>query len=360
MENATVDIGTRLRELREEKGLSVEEIAQNIKVPAKILFRIEAGQLDNLPHPVYARSFIKTYGQALGMDSEELNARLDSLFDIKQEIEPSSVYTPVEEPSPSWKGPLLVVILACIVAGAAWLLYDNVLRRVELGPITENLMNRGEALISGAGKDDQKDASVEFSQAPSNMTASRSVPDSDEAKAEIADETETDAALERSDPRPEMGPVPETPASLSSANAPMAEVPATADDPFGANRPITNASSIMRPGTEQPALSSEPETVEPAEPLKNESAAEPAPKPAGARHEVTVSATAADCWIRVTGPGMEKKDVMLRKGQSVTLPYSQEMTMRLGNIFGVAITHDGREVPFSKDGAPVRTLNFPL
>lgn len=360
MENATVDIGVRLRELREEKGLSVEEIAQNIKIPARTLLQIEAGEVDNLPHPVYARSFIKTYGRALGMNPEELAAGVDALFDIKQEIEPSSVYTPVDEPSFSWKGPLLAIILVCIVAGAGWFLYATVFKNGELGSLTENLMSRGEAFISGAKNDGADAPTVEFSQAPSTSQQSNSdSSDKNAGRTENVDDTEQDEALKQAPVQPDMGPVPGIPSSHNSETAPETRSSAASTEPFGANKPITNAAPGAPSIAEQPgansAESADAENTESAAPENTSSALA-----AGAAHEVVVTANTADCWIRVTGPGMERKDVMVRKGQSVTLPYAQEMTMRLGNIFGVTITHDGQEVPFSRDGAPVRTLNFPL
>ncbi len=359
MENATVDIGTRLRELREKKGLSIGEVAQNIKVPARTLSLIEDGQFDALPHPVYARSFVKSYARALGMDPEKVDAELDSLFDIQQEIEPSSVYTPVEEPSSSLKGFVRTVVFVCIVAGAAWLIYDNVFKGKELGALTEDLVSRGKALFSDEKKNNSEGSSVEFSYAPAGETSQENDSVPNEITEKLKKAEEHDASLDQAPPLPDMGSIPEASAPADFAVAPQRNAP-MGSDPLEANRPITSQPSLP------PSLPIAASQVEqspapaPAEPEENEPLLESLPPRSDAGHEVVVSANTADCWIRATGPGMEKKDILLRKGQSVTLPYDQELTLRLGNIFGVTIMHDGQEVPYSKEGAPVRTLNFPL
>ena len=360
MENATVDIGTRLRELREKKGLSIEEVAQNIKVPARTLSLIEAGQFDALPHPVYARSFIKSYARALGMDLEKVDAELDSLFDIPQEIEPSLVYTPVEEPSSSLKGFVRTVIFVCIVAGAAWLLYDNVFKGKELSSLTEDLVSRGEAFFSDENEKNSEESPVEFSHAPAGETSRENgvVPNEDAERMKKAEEH--DAVPDQAPPLPDMGPIPEASAPAGSVAAPRGNAPMGRNDPLGANRPITSQPFSPPPAPIAASQVEQSPSPAPAEPEESEPLLESLPPRSEAGHKVVVSANTADCWIRATGPGMEKKDILLRKGQSVTLPYAQEMTLRLGNIFGVSIMHDGQAVPYSKEGAPVRTLNFPL
>ena len=53
------ELGAQLREERVGQGLMVEDVAARLKIPARILRAIEEGQIDDLPHTVYTRGFIK-------------------------------------------------------------------------------------------------------------------------------------------------------------------------------------------------------------------------------------------------------------------------------------------------------------
>ena len=68
-------VGTSLRQLREAKSLSVEEISRATRVPASSVERIEADRFDELPGEVFVRGFLKAYARALGVPAEEVLAR---------------------------------------------------------------------------------------------------------------------------------------------------------------------------------------------------------------------------------------------------------------------------------------------
>jgi cytoskeleton protein RodZ len=61
-----------LKKIREEKGLSFEDLYQRTRVRAIYLQAIENKEFHTLPLPVYAKNFIKIYAGALGIDSEPL------------------------------------------------------------------------------------------------------------------------------------------------------------------------------------------------------------------------------------------------------------------------------------------------
>src|SRR5699024_3547289 len=67
-----MQIGERLREAREEKGLSLEDIQQKTKIQSRYLQAIEEDNLDDLPGKFYARAFIKEYALAVDLDPSEV------------------------------------------------------------------------------------------------------------------------------------------------------------------------------------------------------------------------------------------------------------------------------------------------
>jgi cytoskeletal protein RodZ len=66
------DIGSILREARMRDRIDISEVEAQTKIRAKYLRAIENEEWDLLPGPVYVKSFLRTYGDYLGLDSRML------------------------------------------------------------------------------------------------------------------------------------------------------------------------------------------------------------------------------------------------------------------------------------------------
>jgi cytoskeleton protein RodZ len=66
------DIGARLREARMRAKIDINEVEVRTKIRAKYLRAMENDEWDLLPGEVYARSFLRTYGEFLGLDTRQL------------------------------------------------------------------------------------------------------------------------------------------------------------------------------------------------------------------------------------------------------------------------------------------------
>ncbi|AIF43694.1 RodZ domain-containing protein [Virgibacillus sp. SK37] len=75
-----MEVGSRLKEARETKGLSLDSLQETTKIQKRYLKAIEDGNLHILPGKFYARAFIKEYANAVGIDPAEL------LQEYKEEI----------------------------------------------------------------------------------------------------------------------------------------------------------------------------------------------------------------------------------------------------------------------------------
>jgi len=64
-------VGTYLRDLRQRKGVSLEEISRTTRVAQRYLESIEADAFEALPSRVFTRGFIRAYCQALGESPDE-------------------------------------------------------------------------------------------------------------------------------------------------------------------------------------------------------------------------------------------------------------------------------------------------
>jgi cytoskeletal protein RodZ len=65
-------IGERLRNAREAKGLSLRAVADVTRIRTIYLEALEEERFDQLPGAVYARGFLRTYADALGLDPDRL------------------------------------------------------------------------------------------------------------------------------------------------------------------------------------------------------------------------------------------------------------------------------------------------
>ena len=111
-----VELGEILRRTRESKGLSVEEVVKDTKIPRGHILAIESGNIEKLPGKVFARYFIKEYLNYIGL--KELWPRYDALIALGENVEISQVlgtYTPPPKgfraASKWWVYAILIVLL---------------------------------------------------------------------------------------------------------------------------------------------------------------------------------------------------------------------------------------------------------
>nr|WP_170007346.1 helix-turn-helix domain-containing protein [Bacillus fonticola] len=66
------ELGNRLKEAREEKGYSLEDLQGKTKIQKRYLKGIEEGNYSGMPGQFYVRAFIKQYAEAVGLDPDEI------------------------------------------------------------------------------------------------------------------------------------------------------------------------------------------------------------------------------------------------------------------------------------------------
>jgi cytoskeletal protein RodZ len=66
------ELGNILKEAREAKGLSLDELQSITKIQKRYLLGIEEGNYSMMPGKFYVRAFIKQYAEAVGLDPEQL------------------------------------------------------------------------------------------------------------------------------------------------------------------------------------------------------------------------------------------------------------------------------------------------
>lgn len=369
-----IEIGDRLKTERKRRNLSMEQVMADTKLSRSNLEAMEAGDFNRLPHPVYAKGFVKNYANYLGLDGEELASYLDELIPgQKQEAEREGVESfdspeirSVKEGKKSWPSIVLLLLLAAAMVGLVF--YFN-------SGGTEQPATHGQA-----------PASQEHAAAPSNQPGA---PVSEQAGQDYGsqDQMQQDQTQEA----PLQQAMDEVASELETVSEDVAE--GVMDEA----RSLAQETGSSQPATQGAAAAGEDTASAVAEAQELNAQGELAVAPKGATAElspqtaqppaqaapVAPQATGADIlrqagqqgegsrvfsliakpddasWMQVRIDDGPVKEYILRDGAGMNFNFSDTLYVRLGNGGGVTAYLDGKEYPINADKGQVRTLIIP-
>ncbi|MBX7539854.1 helix-turn-helix domain-containing protein [Qipengyuania sphaerica] len=121
-------VAQRFREAREAKGLSIEQVAAETRIPQRHLETLEAGNFAGLPARTYAIGFSRTYARTLGLDEKEV---LDQVREELSESDPTLREMPAKfEPGDPARVPgrglaWFAVLAAILLLGGIYAFYSS-------------------------------------------------------------------------------------------------------------------------------------------------------------------------------------------------------------------------------------------
>jgi cytoskeleton protein RodZ len=146
LRGGSISLGVLLKHARERRGLTLQEIAKQTKLPQRHLEALEQDNLGLLPS-FYQRAEIRTYAQAVGLDPSILKAQLDSAL------------KPIEAPAPPLEVPKTSVpprtltAMALVVITVAGLGYAIVQRtRMPISEAVQSVQSESAASPSASAK----------------------------------------------------------------------------------------------------------------------------------------------------------------------------------------------------------------
>lgn len=298
-------VGQALAKAREAKGLTVEAVADQLKLTARQIEAIESEDFGHLPGPVFVRGFVRNYARFLGIEPDGLLATLDV------EQKPTETLTAPSEgvkisTSPVRKWLLLpllfVLVFLLLVAGLyAWL-------------------RQGEdALVL-----------VESPPPAPHVTTALPLPPAVPGEAPVVQPPVMPAQGEAAVVTPA---VPATPQSVVPPAA-----PAPAAQPTPAAQP-------------SPAPAAPPEAVQKATP--------PAPAPASGDVAMLRLAAAEDSWVEIVDATGKRYAKLMTAGSSASLHGQPPFRVVIGNAAQVTLRYNDHDVdlrPFTGEKVARMTL----
>ena len=295
-------IGQMLREAREAKGFSLAEVEARTKISVPVLSALEAGDASRLPHPVYAKGFLRSYAALLGLDSVDLCSRFAQAYPLPDAMEEppeeraAQIRVTVRHPEADdrwrpWMVRVAGAAVAVVVAVGGWYGFQwYILPQV-----------------------------VALRQAATLMThpANETMP---AANTTLAQPQETSPALGE-----------------------PGQAPAMRDENASLN---ASAASPVAPNSLEPA-------VEDAAPAASQQAPQAEPL------RVMRVEAVADCWLQAKADD-KVTDYFLRQGERIDVTFASSLRMKLGNAAGVRLWLDGQAFPVGKTRpGEVRVITVP-
>ncbi len=115
--------GARLRSAREARGLSIEEVADRLRLNVALVLAMEEDRLGLLGAPVFARGHLRNYAALVGAPEREILADCDVGDVPEPTFLPALDRAPGARPGPrrAWIAALAVLAVAAAALIAWWL-----------------------------------------------------------------------------------------------------------------------------------------------------------------------------------------------------------------------------------------------
>lgn len=117
-------VGERLRAAREAKGLSLDDVATQTRIPRRHLESVENSEWDRLPAPTYTIGFAKSYASAVDLDRTEIGEDLRSeMGGSRAPTASADVFEPADpaRSMPRWLVLAAIIAVILVIVVMSWL-----------------------------------------------------------------------------------------------------------------------------------------------------------------------------------------------------------------------------------------------
>ena len=124
-EERKLSVGAYLRQERERKNISLDDVAKVTRISLQYLEALERDEFQTLPASVFARGFLRTYAAHIGLDPKEVLDMYEAQTDFLLPPEKTEEAPPPKNLEPMVKYILTLVILALGVGVAFFFFFKE-------------------------------------------------------------------------------------------------------------------------------------------------------------------------------------------------------------------------------------------
>jgi cytoskeletal protein RodZ len=305
-------IGDFFKQVRETKGLTVDEVASKTRIRTDFVKALEEGNFAKLPDQVFARGFVRSYARSLGLDEEDAIHRFiqsaGAFYEKQDERERLKVRQAEEERKRQANRKAVAIAI-----GIAILTLVILLSREQSSLLVRRT-----------------------SQSESSSTAGKRVLPPESAKLEVPVRPEPEVATGA--PKTKTTEAPSAPPSTSRADV-------SAGRAASGTSAATGQPQVSVPTA--PAVSAEA----PLGPLSLET-------PANTEEPLILDLEATELsWVVIQVDGGSPQEALLRPGEKAKWKGQDQFMLTLGNAGGVKAELNGKaQKPFGPSGKVARDI----
>jgi cytoskeleton protein RodZ len=305
-------IGDFFKQVRETKGLTVEEVASKTRIRTDFVKALEEGNFAKLPDQVFARGFVRSYARSLGLDEEDAIHRFiqsaGAFYEKQDERERLKVRQAEEERKRRANRKAVAIAI-----GIAILTLIILLSR------------------------EQSSLLVRRTPSEPSSTAGKRVMPPETAKVDVPVRAEPEGAAGHAKTKTQDLPAPPPITARSETNAGRGVAPNTAAAP---TQPHAAASTQAPAGPEAPLG-----------PLSLEQAT-------NAEEPLVLDLEATELsWVVIQVDGGSPQEALLRPGEKAKWKGQDQFMLTLGNAGGVKAELNGKpQKPFGPSGKVARDI----
>lgn len=364
-----ITLGQTLKQARESRGITLNEVADITKISIRILRAIEDGDESALPPKTFLRGFIYSYASYLKLDTEQILAQFQSEMGSTRPEEPISEITPQSsspanvEPTTKLRSVAAAALVAAIIA--AIFLVKKTVDKYE----KESIVVDSKPVLS---------ADITAT-APANSTPSPSFDLSPQISAEIQLPGQEPSPSPSPSQSPSPSPSPSTSTSPSPSPAfPLSPSPAPSSQaapPVVPNLPSTQTPKISLIPTPvvtktkedaQPLVIPTPQSAPQATPTETRSPS-PSPSPATTVDAATVELRSQELIVEALDgiqlefsvDGAAAQQVALKAEQIFTIKGRKSIQIKISNGGAINLIHNGKDRGVPGDLGKALEVKFP-
>ncbi|MFP4660911.1 MAG: RodZ domain-containing protein [Halanaerobiales bacterium] len=339
-------IGEKLKGAREEKGLTLRQVQESIKIRTRYLEALENDSFDVIPGEAYVRAFIKGYANFLGLDHIEM---LDQYDKIKAEKERKIEEMNEEKQTESSKRGIFhksifikTIIIIVFITAIFFLIYNifivngaqNDTNRVSTEEIVQTMTDAG----------NQTDISNGSSENDSTINAESTV-DNDDSVNINNNNTEISDLESESNPGFETNQGNDINTSSEDTVIDDTELTISNADENGYDNPENQGNT----GTESNTGNEEDDENVGSSSDRNKQIDE-------IDRDLELDIIAIDkSWIQILVDEQKVYEGIMEKGESQNYKYSDNISMKIGNAAGIQVRKENQLMgPWGEEGEVIK------